>query len=76
MNTIADCNIYPEIIGGEAWYGKICDTLAQWHIRTDTRYDMIKKWEYFIKDSMSYKNIDRSVIKSKDIILQDGQTYE
>lgn len=28
MNIIADNNIYPELIGGEAWFGKIADTLA------------------------------------------------
>lgn len=28
MNIIANNNIYPEFIGGEAWFGKMCDTLA------------------------------------------------
>ena len=52
--TIADNNIYPELIGGEVWPGKICDNLAEWYVRADIRYDMIRKWEYFIKDAMSY----------------------
>jgi hypothetical protein len=55
MNLIADNNIYPELIGGEAWWGKICDTLGQWYVKPEVRYDMIRKWEYFLKDSMSYK---------------------
>ena len=29
LNIIADCNIHPELIGGEAWFGKICDSLAE-----------------------------------------------
>jgi len=41
MNIIADNNIYPELIGGEAWFGKIADTLAQWYVKPDTRYQMI-----------------------------------
>lgn len=76
MNIIADNNIYPEMIGGEAWYGKICDTLAEWYIKPDVRYDMIRKWEYFIKDALTYRSIDRTKVHSRDIILADGQTYD
>lgn len=42
MNIIADRNIYPEVIGGEAWYGKIADTLAQWYVNPDIRFTMIE----------------------------------
>ena len=28
MNIIADKNVYPEVIGGEVWHGKIADTLG------------------------------------------------
>jgi len=76
MNIIADNNIYPELIGGEAWYGKICDTLAEWYIKPEIRYDLIRKWEYFLKDAMSYKPLDRSVVHSRDLILADGQSYD
>jgi len=72
MNIIADNNIYPELIGGEAWFGKIADTLAEWYVKTDTRYDMARKWEYFIKDSLSYKQLDRSVVRTKELVLSDG----
>lgn len=41
MNIIADNSVYPELIGGEAWHGKIADTLAQWYLKPDTRYQMI-----------------------------------
>ena len=64
MVITADNNIYKEIIGGELWKGKICDTLAEWYLRPDQRYDLVKKWEYFLKDAMSYEEIDRSVVKS------------
>ena len=37
---------------------------------------MIRKWEYFIKDSMSYQTLDRSKVRTRDIILEDGQTYD
>ena len=76
MVIIADNNIYPELIGGEAWWGKICDTLAEWYVRPDIRYEMLSKWEYFIKDAMSYKPLDRTTIKSRDMILANGQTYD
>ena len=75
MVIIADNNIYPEMIGGEAWYGKICDTLAEWYVRPDIRFDMIKKWEYFVKDAMSYKSLDRNSVKTRDLMLH-GQTYD
>ena len=75
MNIIADNNIYPELIGGEAWYGKICDTLAEWYVKPEVRFDMIRKWEYFIKEAMSYKEIDRTVVKTKELMLSDGQVY-
>lgn len=76
MNIIADNNIYPELIGGEAWYGKICDTLAEWYIKPEMRYDYIRKWEYFIKDAMSFASIDRNAVKTRDIILADGYAYD
>ena len=72
MNIIADNNVYPELIGGEAWYGKIADSLAEWYVKPEARYDLIRKWEYFLKDALCYKPIDRSEVKSRDIILSDG----
>jgi len=52
MNLIADKDIYPELIGGQAWYGKICDSLGEWYVKPGTRYELIEQWEYFIKDSL------------------------
>ena len=75
LNTLADKNVYPELIGGEAWFGKIADTLAQWHLNPHTRYDFIRKWEYFLKDAMSYKSLDRSVVKTRDLIIA-GEAYD
>ena len=55
MNILADNNIYPELIGGEVWWGKICDSLAEWYVKPEVRYDKIRKWEYFLKEAMSYQ---------------------
>ena len=41
MNIIADKDIYPELIGGQAWFGKIADSLAQWYITPRTRFSYI-----------------------------------
>lgn len=76
MNIIADNQVYPELIGGEVWYGKVADTLAEWYIKPDTRYKMIRKFDGFIQDSMSYKPLDRTKVKTRDLILTDGQAYD
>lgn len=75
MNIIADNNVYPEVIGGEAWFGKIADTLGQWYVNPDIRFTMIEKFDGFLQEAMSYKAIDRSVVKTRDLVLADGQTY-
>lgn len=75
MNIIADRNVYPELIGGEAWYGKIADTLAEWYVKPDQRYLMIRNFEGFLQEAMSYKPIDRSQVRSRDITLDDGNAY-
>ena len=72
MNIIADNNIYPELIGGEAWFGKITDTLAEWYVRPDIRYEMVTKFDGFLQESMSYKSVDRTTVKTRDITLSDG----
>lgn len=76
MNLIADNNIYPELIGGQAWPGKIADTLAEWYVKPDTRYDLARKFEAFVKEGMSYKALDRSVVRSKSLVLHDGMAYD
>ena len=55
MNLTADCNHYPELIGGEAWFGKITDTLGEWYLKPGKRWDLITNWEYFLKDAMHAK---------------------
>ena len=42
MDIIADKNIYPELIGGEVWWGKICDSIGEWYVKPETRYDLIR----------------------------------
>lgn len=75
MNIIADRNVYPELIGGEAWFGKIADTLGEWYVKPDQRFVMIRNFDGFIQEAMSYKPIDRTLVKSRDIILDDGNAY-
>ena len=60
MNIIADRDVYPELIGGQAWMGKIADTLASWYLEPDTRYQMIRNFDSYIAEGMSYVEIDRS----------------
>ena len=76
LNILADANLYPEYIGGEAWFGKIADTLGEWYIKPEVRYDMVRKMEYFLKDALTYKPLDRTVVRSRDLILADGQAYD
>lgn len=76
MNIIADNNVYPELIGGEAWFGKIADTLGEWYVKPEIRYNLITKFDGYLQEAMSYKPIDRSVVKSREIILSDGQEYK
>jgi len=52
MNLIADKDIYPELIGGQAWFGKICDSLGEWYVKPSKRYELIEQWEYFIKEAL------------------------
>ena len=75
MNIISDNNVYPEMIGGEAWYGKIADTLAEWYVRPDVRYEMVTKYDGFLSEAMSYKPVDRTEVKGRDLILGDGNAY-
>lgn len=76
MNIIADRAVYPEMVGGEAWFGKIADTLGEWYVKPDTRYQMIRNYDGFVQEAMSYKPIDRSSVRGRDIVLSDGQSYD
>jgi hypothetical protein len=75
MNIVANKNIYPEMIGGEAWHGKVADMLGEWYLKPDTRYNFIRQWDGFVQEGMSYKQIDRSKVRTRDIILSDGNAY-
>ena len=48
MNIIADNALNQELIGGEAWFGKICDQLAENYVRPGDRYNIIKKCDGFV----------------------------
>ena len=76
MNIIADNSINKELIGGEAWSGMFCDQLSKSYIRPDARYARIEKCDGWVQDAMSIMPLDRSVVRSKDLILDDGQAYD
>ena len=76
MNIIADNHLNAELIGGEAWWGKICDTLAENYVRPDNRYTMIKKLDGFVQDGMSFKPLDRAAVRTKELMLDDGHSYD
>lgn len=75
MNIVADNSINKELIGGEAWWGKICDTLAENYVRPEARSNMIQITKGYIEDAMSYKPIDREVVRTKELLI-DGQAYD
>jgi hypothetical protein len=77
MVTIADKDIYPEIIGGQAWFGKICDTLGEWYIQPSIRYDMVRGWEGFVKDSMHRLDAPGTdkLMGSNQLSVHQGQQY-
>lgn len=75
MNIVANNNINPELIGGEAWFGKIADSLAENYINPDARYQRIEKWDAHLHEALSYKQIDRTETKTRDLILADGHAY-
>jgi len=76
MNIIADNNINVELIGGEVWWGKICDNIAEAYVKPTMRYDMISKTDGWVQDGMSFKPLDRSVVRSKELMLDDGGSYD
>jgi hypothetical protein len=45
---IADNHVNHELIGGEAWWGKICDTLAENYVNANARVHMIQKLNGFV----------------------------
>lgn len=76
MNVVANNTAVPELIGGEAWYGKIADSLAELYIKPDIRFDNIRKWGNSIQEAMTFKQMDREEVRTRDIILQDGNAYK
>jgi len=72
MNIVADNSINQELIGGEAWFGKFCEQLAANYVAPDARYGMIKKCDGFVQDAMSFKPLDRTEVRTRDLMLEDG----
>uniref|UniRef100_A0A7S3MRE3 lipid-A-disaccharide synthase n=1 Tax=Strombidium inclinatum TaxID=197538 RepID=A0A7S3MRE3_9SPIT len=76
MNILADGRINQELIGGEVWFGKIAEQLASFYIRPQGRVEAIQKAKGFIQEGMSYKPLNRADVRTKDLILQDGDKYD
>ena len=76
MNIIADNSLNYEMIGAEVWFGKVCDTLAENYVRGGSRYETIKKCDGFVQDAMSFKPLDRAEVRTRDLILADGLSYD
>jgi len=74
MNILTDNHVNIELIGGEAWWGKICDTLAENYINPNARVHMMSKLKGFVNEGMSFKPLDRTVVRTKDLMV-DGQSY-
>mmetsp|Transcript_18181 Transcript_18181/g.31101 ORF Transcript_18181/g.31101 Transcript_18181/m.31101 type:complete len:134 (-) Transcript_18181:82-483(-) len=75
MNIVADNSVNDELIGGQAWFGKICDTLAQNYLQPRLRFQTIKKLDGFIQEAIPHMPLDRSVVTGRDLILDDGLSY-
>lgn len=41
----------------------------------DVRFNMIKKFDGYVAEALCYKEIDRSQVHTRDLILADGQSY-
>ena len=75
MNIIADNHINKELIGGECWFGLICDTLAEFYVNPDERYTQIQRNAGFVQEGMSWKPLDRTEVRTRDLLI-DGQAYD
>ena len=75
LNIICDNHVNKELIGGEVWHGKICDTLAANYIKPSARYDMIQLLNGFLEESMSFKPVDRNQVRTREIMI-DGHSYD
>lgn len=75
MNIVAGNTVIPERVGGEVWFGKIADSIAENYVRPDSRYETMAKFDGHIAEAMSFKPVDRSVVRSREVMLTDGQAY-
>ena len=37
---------------------------------------MIRKCDGFVQDAMSFKPLDRTEVRTRDLVLEDGQSYD
>lgn len=75
MNLIADRDVNQELIGGQAWWGKYCDTLAENYVNPQARQQSIARLRHFVEEGMSYKPIDRTQVRTRDLLI-DGQAHD
>jgi len=77
MNLIADKDIYPELIGGQAWFGKITNTLGEWYLKPRTRYAKIEQFEGFVKESLPRAdNVQPASTQFGEISFDNESAYD
>ena len=76
MLLIADKAIYPELIATQAWYGKICDTLAEWYLNPPTRAELIVAWDNFVRQAMCYKPVNHKIVPERSIMVEGAPVDE
>lgn len=75
MNLVADNTVNAELIGGEAWWGKMTDILAENYVNPKARQESIQRLRGFVQEGMSLKPLDRSEVRTRDLMV-DGQAYD
>lgn len=50
--------------------------LAEFYVKPNERYLNIQRISGFVEEAMPYKPLDRTQVRSRDLILDDGQAYD
>lgn len=50
--------------------------LAENYVKPNERYLNIQRIDGFVQDAMPYKPLNRAEVRSRDLILDDGQAYD
>lgn len=75
MNIICDRDVNPELIGGEAWWGKMANIIGENYVNGQARQQSIQRLRGFVQEGMSLKALDRRVVRTRDLLIE-GQAYD